>query len=258
MDMRKIIPRNAEVDRFGAGGEEQSAEALPAAVRDPHFSARGIDCDRADVELQLDLMLAVEVGRAQRDPFLGRAAGQVVLRQIGSIIWSRVIGAQHRDRAGIALPPQHLGRGVSRCTAADDDDRLRAGTRYRPRPAFRRFELFADIDFSVLLFDPPARDRVQRRRAQCLSGAEAETGVVPGATDGIRYQHPVGERTVVMGALRADREERSTASCQHHRLPCDLPQDHPAFGEILERDSAGKVGSQFLFSIRFGPQGRSA
>ncbi len=81
-DMRKIIPRNAEVDRFGAGGEEQSAEALPAAIREPHFSARGIDCDRADAELQLDPMLAVEVGRAQRDPFLGRAAGQVVLRQI--------------------------------------------------------------------------------------------------------------------------------------------------------------------------------
>jgi hypothetical protein len=85
--------------------------------------------------------------------------------------------------------------------------------------------------------------------AQCLSGAEAEKRVVPWATDGIRYQHPLGERTVVMGALRADREERSTASCQHHRPACDLPQDHSAFGEILERDSAGKVGSQFLFML---------
>ena len=39
MDVRKIATRNAEVDRFGAVGEEQSAEALPAAVREPDFSA---------------------------------------------------------------------------------------------------------------------------------------------------------------------------------------------------------------------------
>jgi hypothetical protein len=83
MDVRKIATRNAEVDRFGAGGEEQSAEALPAAVREPDFSGLGIDRDRAGAELQLEPMLAVEIGRPQRNPFLGRVAGQVVLGQIG-------------------------------------------------------------------------------------------------------------------------------------------------------------------------------
>jgi hypothetical protein len=58
MDVRKIATRNAEVDRFGAGGEEQSAEALPAAVREPDFSGLGIDRDRAGAELQLDPMQA--------------------------------------------------------------------------------------------------------------------------------------------------------------------------------------------------------
>src|SRR4029077_13400691 len=54
MDMRKIATRNAEVDRFGAGGEEQRAEAQPAAVHEPDFSRLGIDRDRAGAELQPD------------------------------------------------------------------------------------------------------------------------------------------------------------------------------------------------------------
>src|ERR1700730_15518826 len=174
MDMRKIATRNAEVDRFGAGGEEQPAEALPAAVRELDFSGLGIDRHRAGAELQLDPPLAVEIGRAHRYPFLGRVAGKVVLRQIGSIIRSRVVGAQHRDRAGIALATEHLGRGVSCRTAADDDDRLWHCPCARPRPPLRRLELFADIDFSVLLLYPPARDWVQRRGAQRLSGAQTE------------------------------------------------------------------------------------
>jgi hypothetical protein len=160
---------------------------------------------------------------------------------------------QHRDRAGIALASQHLGRGVSRRAAADDDDRIRPGPSGRPRPALRRFELFADIDFSVLLLDPPARDRIQRRGAQCLSGAQAKAGVVPRATDGIPVEDPLGERTVIMGALSANREERSAGSRQQHRLARDLPQNHPAVGEIPERDSSGKVGAVefgFLFAHR--------
>ena len=124
MDMRKIATRNAEVDGFGAGGEEQRAEALPGAVCEPDFAGPGIDRDRAGAELQLDPLFPVEIGRAQRYSLLRRVAGQVVLRQIGSIIRSRVVGAQHRDRAGIALATQHLGRGVSCRTAAEDDDRL--------------------------------------------------------------------------------------------------------------------------------------
>jgi hypothetical protein len=46
-----------------------------------------------------------------------------------------------------------------------------------------------------------------------------------------------------MGALRADREERSTGSRQHHGLARDMSQHHPALGEIFERDPQGKVGS---------------
>src|SRR5712672_1629065 len=99
--------------------------------------------------------------------------------------------------------------------------------------------------------DAGPRDWVQRRGAQRLSGAETEAGVVPRATDGIRHQHPLGQWAVVMGALRADREERSTGSSQQYRLARDLPRDHAALGEISERDPLGKVGSvEFLFAHR--------
>jgi hypothetical protein len=56
-----------------------------------------------------------------------------------------------------------------------------------------------------------------------------------------------------MGALRTDREQRTTGSRQHHRLARDVPQDHAALDEIRERDPLGKVGSVefvFLFAHR--------
>ena len=50
-----------------------------------------------------------------------------------------------------------------------------------------------------------------------------------------------------MGALRADREQRSTGSRQHHGLARDVPQDHTALAKISERDPLGKVGAiEFL------------
>src|SRR4029077_7370001 len=120
----------------------------------------------------------------------------------------------------------------------------------RLRSPLCRFELFTDIDFSVLLLDPPARDWVQRRGAQRLSGAQAEAGVVPRATDGIRHQHPLGERAVVMGALRADREQRSPGAREHYGLARDVPQDHAALAKISERDPLGKVGTlEFLLLL---------
>ena len=58
-----------------------------------------------------------------------------------------------------------------------------------------------------------------------------------------------GERAAFLAeACRADREERSTGSSQHHRLARDVPYDHAALGKIPERDPLGKVGSvEFLF-----------
>src|SRR5271169_5541400 len=77
---------------------------MPAAVREPDLASPGVDRHRAGAEFQLDPALGVELGGAQRDPLLGCRAGEVILGQIGPIVRPRVVGAQHRDPAGTALP----------------------------------------------------------------------------------------------------------------------------------------------------------
>ena len=47
MNVWKIATKNAEVDGFSAGREEQRAEALPGAVCQPDLAGLGIDRDRA-------------------------------------------------------------------------------------------------------------------------------------------------------------------------------------------------------------------
>ena len=73
-------------------------------------------------EAQLDAVLAIETRRAQRHPFLGRVAGEIILGQVRPIDRRRVVAAQHDDAAVVVLAPQHLGRGKAGGSAADDDD----------------------------------------------------------------------------------------------------------------------------------------
>ena len=106
MDVRQIVTGNASRSRARRrSGEEQRAEPcrLPSASSTSRALA-WIATD-ASAESQLDPVLAVELGRAQRYPFLGRIAGEVILRQIGPVAGRRIIIAQHRDRAGITLLP---------------------------------------------------------------------------------------------------------------------------------------------------------
>jgi hypothetical protein len=79
VDVRQIVTGNAKPDGLSAGGEEQRAVAVPAAVRKLDLAGIGMDRNDASAESQLDLVLAVELGRAQRHPFLGRIAGEVIL-----------------------------------------------------------------------------------------------------------------------------------------------------------------------------------
>ena len=148
-------------------------------------------------------LLGVELGRSERNPLLGRGAGEIVLRQIGPIVGRRVVGAQHREAAGVAFPPQHLGGSVARGAAADDDDRRRQPGAWRPR---RRRRACSSFSRTKAL---PSRcstrqhgDRVQRRRAQRLAGAQAETGMVPRTADGIVDEKPLGKRAAVVRARR--------------------------------------------------------
>jgi hypothetical protein len=103
--------------------------------------------------------------------------------------------------------PQHLRGGFPGRPAADNDDGLWHRLPCRPRSARCRLDLFPNIDRPVPQLDTPARNRVQRRCAQRFPGTQAETCVVPGAANGVPGEDPLSERTVVVGAFGADREQ---------------------------------------------------
>jgi hypothetical protein len=56
--------------------------------------------------------------------------------------------------------------------------------------------------------------------------------VVPGAADGVLDEDSLSERTVVVGAFGADREQLVTPARQQHRVTSDMAQDHAAFVDI--------------------------
>jgi len=76
---------------------------------------------------------------------------------------------------------------------------------------------------------------------------------VPWAADGIGDEDPLGERTVIMGTLRADGEQRAAVAREQHRFARDLPQDHAALGEVRDGNPLGKVGSsEFCILLAHG------
>src|SRR5438270_688818 len=225
---------------------------MPTAIGKLDLPGIGMDRSRPSAEPQLDPLLSIELERAQRYPFLGRVAGEIVLRQIGPVARRHVIIAKHRDRAGIALTPQHLRSGFPRRATADNDDGLRRGLQCRPRLAACRLDLFPDIYRPIPLLDTPAWDRVQRWRAQRLSGTKTETGVVPGTAHCVLDEDPLSEWTVVVGAFGADREQLLTTAREQHRVVRDVPQNHAALFNIRKRHPLRKVGSVELLLVAHG------
>jgi len=125
MHVRLIGGRNRQPHRLGAGRQQQAVVTEARPVGAPHLALLRIDGDDLGLEPQIDLAVAVEILRAQRHPVFRRAAGEIILGQIGPVDRRRRVVADHRDAAAEAVATQHLSRGEARGTAADDDDGLR-------------------------------------------------------------------------------------------------------------------------------------
>ena len=112
-------------------------------------------------------------------------------------------------------------------------------------PASRRrgrlFQLLSHEDLVAGAFHPPARDRVQGGRTQRLAGFEAETGVVPGASNRIVDDEALGKRTVVVRAMRADREEPIAGARQDDIVLPDVPEDHASVGKRVGLDPTREI-----------------
>ena len=115
---------------------------------------------------------------------------------------------------------------------------------------FGRLRLLAHRDLPVALLDVPARYWAKRRRPEGLSGAQIETGVVPGATHRVANQETLGERALIMGALGTDCEHLAAAAHQQNLLVAGMTDEHSAIGELIESDALGKVWTgELLFFL---------
>src|SRR5262249_56576361 len=140
--------------------------------------------------------VAIKSRRAQRNQVPRGVAANIGLRRARPAARLRVSGAEHGEIAAESLPAQHLGGRKSRRAAAHDDDVLRLAR--RPAALGLRLDLLAHERLAVALFYLPARHGAQRRRAERLAGAQAEAGMVPGATHGVADHEAFGERPAAM------------------------------------------------------------
>ena len=74
-------------------------------------------------------------------------------------------------------------------------------------------------------------NRVQRRRAQRLAGADAETGVMQGTPQRLIGGEAVHEGTVIVGAVGAAGEYRITAPEHDDLIFTDRSQNPAAIGQ---------------------------
>src|SRR5215471_11362527 len=118
--MRYIGARHLQPDWFGTGGEQEFVEAELFAAAEHDATSGDIDRQRRCAEPQLNAVVDVKFGRAQRDPLLWRGARKVILRQVRTIVRRGSVIADDRHTAAIALTTQHFRSGVSGRAAADD------------------------------------------------------------------------------------------------------------------------------------------
>ena len=90
----------------------------------------------------------------------------------------------------------------------------------------RLWHLVSHEDLVAGAFHAPARDGVEGGCAQRLAGFEAETGVVPGASNGVAHDDALSERTVVVRAMRTHGEESIAGASQENLILADAPDDH--------------------------------
>ena len=75
------------------------------AAAEPDVATRDIERGDCRAEAQLDRVLGIEFPRTQRDPFLGRGAGEIVFRQVRPVVGRIIVGADDCDPAAKPLAP---------------------------------------------------------------------------------------------------------------------------------------------------------
>ena len=242
--MRQIGAGDAEPDGLGSGRQQQPVEGGRLAAGDDLALLR-VDAGDLGIEMQIDAVFGVIGIRAQRQPIFRRAAGEIILREIGPVDRRGAFVAVHRDAAAEAAPPQHFGRRKACRAAADDDDPVGAvfcrGGLGRGL-GFRLRQFLFDENLAVALFDLPAIDRAQSGSAYGLAGTQIEAGMVPGAPHRCADDKTVRQRPVIMAAMGTDGKKLRSGLNHKHGFIADMA-GQTAVNEFGDRGAFGQVGA---------------
>ena len=80
-------------------------------------------------------------------------------------------------------------------------------------------------------FHSPARQRIQRRRAHRRAGVQIKTCVMQGTANRVADDQAVGQRALVVRAVRADGEESIARARQQHVVVADATREQAAVGQ---------------------------
>src|SRR5439155_4392091 len=135
--------------------------------------------------------------------------------------------------------PQHVGGPESGRAASGDTGRR--GTAAGRRGRRWTGELLSNEQLAVDALDAPARDRIERRRANGVAGREAETGVMQWAANGVADDQPVREQTVIVSAVRRDGEKSIAGPREKDVVFADAADEHLAVGERVRRRAGREI-----------------
>ena len=201
----------------------------------------------ARFEEKVDALVRVPFRRAHRDPVVGRVPGEKILREVGPIVRGRCVGADHRDGPVVPFAAQHVRRGEAGGAAADDDDGRR---RARGSGCRRSRQSLAHERDVAHLLDAPARNRIERRCAQRLARPQAEAGVVPRTAHRVTRDHAVGERPVVVRAMRAHGKQRIAAAHEQSFIVAHSPRDHRRVAQTSHGNAGREIGQGCIGFVR--------
>src|SRR5438270_3796574 len=199
-DVRQIRARDWQPDRYRSRGENDRLGLDVFAILEAQPLLSGIERDGA-VPHPLDALLSEPVRWPEGNPFLGSASREVVLGQVRAIRRSIGVRIDERDRAPVPMTAKHLGGRESSRAAPDDGDRTRAAARLG-HGSVRK--LFRHPEPAAVALDAVPGDGKESGRRDRLSRTKVETGMVPGAADGVADDQALPERTAVVGATCSD------------------------------------------------------
>ena len=247
--MLLIRARNLERDRIRARREQQPIEVAGLAILDRHLLPGHVHGLHARAGEQLDVVSRVEGSRVEWQPTLLGRAREIILRKIRAIVRRCGIGAEHRDRAGESAAPRASRRPRCRPRLRRRSPRASRRTtesqRVRPRSGVAPsvcLDLARHDHRVAAALHRPARHGTQCRRAERLSGAQAEARVMPWTANGLAHDQPLAERTAVVRARGADCEDLVPRRESSTACPCACPTIIPPSGMVdAARRPRGRV-----------------